>query len=126
MTFFEQKIREQTKLSNAASIERFTIATLIEAVLAIDCDEDARAFYRGYLAWLAAHLPEDAENIPNKIACDNIGWCFGEGMSRERIAMWRRTTPAAHPTLPITEDYRPTAEECFETGLRLGRKLGRS
>jgi len=131
-TFFEQKIREQAKLASNeprdhefALVERFTIGTLIKAILAIDCDADAQAFFQGYTAWLGEHQSKDADSVPAQVACANIGWCFGEGMSRERIAMWRRTTPAAHPVLPITEDYQPTAEECLDAGLRAGRKLKR-
>ena len=95
---------------------------LVEAVLAINRDEDARAFYENYVVWLTEHLSQDSAHMPDKVACDNIGWCFGEGMAREQIAMWRRTTPAAHPVLPITEDHHPTPEECLEAGLRMGRK----
>lgn len=53
----------------------------------------------------------------------NIGFCFGEGMSSNHIAMWRRTTPAAHPWLPFTEDSRPSVEECLTAGYRLAQEF---
>jgi len=140
MMFFEQKIHAQMGMhGDVGRLKRFTIGDLMGAVLAINSDDDAKAFYESYVAWLTAHLDPASVHTPRsrlegtpagiyllssqQIACDNIGWCFGEGMSRERIAMWRRTTPAAHPVLPITENHQPTAQECLDAGLRAGRAL---
>lgn len=88
----------------------FTIGDLASAVLAIDDPETARDFYRGYLSYLI-NLPDA---VPDRNVADiakaNIGWCFGEGMTDERRAMWREACGATHPvfgamvTRPSPED----------------------
>jgi hypothetical protein len=118
-TFFEQKIHQHTGSDPTAPLGRFTIGHLLDAIMSIDNEADARDFYESYVKWIEEH--DESVFMPGQVAAQNIGWCFGEGMAPERIAMWRRATPAAHPVLPITEDNTPSAEECFEAGKRLGR-----
>lgn len=88
-----------------------TIGEFIAAVLAIDTADAARQFFETHVA--AGMAPE--------VLRKNIGWCFGEGMARERIAMWRAAVDAEHPTLPHIEDKTP--EEIFQAGFDLGREI---
>jgi hypothetical protein len=71
-----------------------TIGDFIRAVLAVENAGDARLFYDGYLEWGRLHYTS-TDQPPEQIVSANIGWCFGEGMSPEKIAMWPRE--AKHP-----------------------------
>jgi hypothetical protein len=121
---FERKIHQQAGSDPTTSLGRFTIGHLIDAIMSIDNEVEAREFYESYVKWIQEHEEPRRTSVflPGQVAAQNIGWCFGEGMAPERIAMWRRATPAAHPVLPITEDSTPSAEECFEAGMRLGQR----
>jgi len=121
-TLFEQHIHRQAGSDPTTSLGRFTLGHLIGAIISIDNEADAREFYESYVEWIRAHEKETTSTfLPAQVAAQNIGWCFGEGMAPERIAMWRRATPAYHPVLPLTEDDVPSAEDCFEAGKRLGQ-----
>lgn len=76
--------------------DKHTIGDFIRAVLDIDNKEDAERFIRGYMEWLKEQ-PDLDERGPEFVMRSNIGWCFGEGMKPERIAMWNKVCGATHP-----------------------------
>jgi hypothetical protein len=102
--------------------DKHTIGDLIRAVFAIETIDDARRFHAGYLAWLYT-IPSESRYTREDVALANIGWCFGEGMSDERIRMWREACGAAHPVFG-TMERRPTAQEAFKAGVEAGSKAG--
>jgi hypothetical protein len=117
--FFEERIRAQ--FDHDPFTERapgtHTIGDFIRAVLAVEDEADARRFFDGYVAWLEAQ-PDRA--LPAlDVARANVGWCFGEGMSPERVAMWHRLTGSAHPMFGTS---MPTPEQAFAAGMKAGRK----
>lgn len=76
-----------------------TVGDLVHAVLGIDNPEDAKRFFLGYTEQVQKMIENGTwKGSPNasRAASRNIGFCFGEGMSRERIAMWKAATPAYH------------------------------
>jgi hypothetical protein len=95
-----------------------TISDFIGAVLDIAAEADARKFYNGYLE-AARHDSGIEGEAAEKLARSNIGWCFGEGMSPERIEMWSRVCGAAHP---VFGTKTPSPEEAFAAGLKLGKE----
>lgn len=130
MTYFEECIERQIALCRARAVahgwqfeERgitdHTLGDFIRAVLAVDTPEHAKAFYAGCVAfiqdeinagtWRSRHSAEDAARA-------NIGWCFGEGMAPEKIAMWTATCQAAHPifggAVPTSAEAMATAVDC--------------
>ena len=88
-------------------------------VLAIDSPLEASRFFERYVALIErGHSPA---RPAQEIARHNIGYCFGEGMSKERRAMWREACGASHPYLgDMVEDPDPKAVFAagFEAGLR--------
>jgi hypothetical protein len=137
-TFFQDCIQAQIDKDRAMCREHhwkwnqrdfssgYTIGDLIGAVMQIDNDADAQRFHEGYLEflrwnWEQPNADVSQTNTPEQVALSNIGWCYGEGMSDERIAMWVRTTQAAHPVFG-TMAPRPTPEEALEAGRRLGAR----
>ncbi len=97
-----------------------TLGEFIDEVLAIDSPLEARRFFEEYVAILErarASLDRSAEEI----ARQNIGWCFGEGMPKERRAIWREACGAFHPNLgAMIEDMEP--EAVLAAGLEAGRR----
>ena len=84
-----------------------TIGDLVYAILAIDNEQDMSVFFADHVAEIKRQIQagtweSDLDAIGGARA--NIGWCYGEGMKLERIAMWKRVTGASHPifgdTLP--------------------------
>lgn len=102
-----------------------TVTGLISAVLKIDNPEDAIRFYEGYVEFLSFKIGshpatvEDARTRAERIARSNIGWCFGEGMTEERMAMWATATGATHP---VFGQGKLTLEEIFKRGVEMGEK----
>lgn len=94
---------------------RHFIGDFISAVMVIDNEADALEFYRGYIDYL--EIQPDRTQPAKTVADANIGWCFGEGMSEERKAMWSRCTTASHP---IFGRSNPTPEEAFAAGVKAG------
>lgn len=82
----------------------------IRAILAIDNVADASKFYEGYVESIK-RCP-DRESLPEYVAKSNIGWCFGEGMSAEHIAMWTE----------VIGNVMPTPEEAFAMGVEAAKK----
>lgn len=131
MNYFKQCIQEQIDRDRVRCAEHgwsfrersadaaFSHGDFIRAVLGIDNPEDARRFRDGYLEVMTANgvTPERQQEL----ASSNIGWCYGEGMPSERIAMWVEATQASHPVFG-TMLVRPTAEEALEAGKRLGEQ----
>jgi hypothetical protein len=117
--FFEQRIRAQ--FDHDPSTERapgtHTIGDFIRAVLTVEDEADARRFFDGYVAWLESQ-PE--RTLPAlDVARANVGWCFGEGMTPERVAMWHRLTGSAHPVFGTS---KPTPEQAFAAGMNAAGK----
>lgn len=104
---------------NVRGPDTFMIGDLVGAIMAVDNADDARRFYAGYLEELQRR--DDLTRPAEEIVRANIGWCFGEGMPSERIAMWVESTGSAHPIFG-TMATPPTPEEALEAGRRLGEK----
>jgi hypothetical protein len=104
MNKFEEAINKQIeKRSNELVLDEgehiigeHTIGEFIRAVFSINNELDAHSFYNGYIEWLNK-LPDDEHFTKIEIAQRNIGWCFGEGMSSNKIDMWRKVCNAFHP-----------------------------
>ena len=94
--------------------ERHNIGDFIGAVMAISTEEEATEFYRGYIDFL--EVQPDRTHPAEYVADANIGWCFGEGMSAEKQAMWSKCTTASHPIFGRTT---PTSKEAFEAGVKV-------
>lgn len=95
-----------------------SLTTLINRVLSIDNATAAGAFFAEEVANArqeAAARPDLVEAArafsdadPETIVRCNIGFCFGEGMSKERRAMWREVCGASHPWFgDMVEDISP-------------------
>ncbi len=97
--------------------DSFTIGDFISAVMAIDNELDAEAFAADYESWSAKNHPK---NNATEVMRSNIGWCFGEGMDKERQKMWVKVCGASHP---VFGQATPTAEEAFEAGRKLGESI---
>ena len=122
MTFFELKIFDQMQLRRAGScIDRHTTGDFIKAVFSIHSPMEALDFYRGYCIWLEENGQDpDTKRDPGRVACSNIGWCFGEGMDPKDIEMWSKACGASHP---IFGDSKPTPEAAFKAGQDLGEQM---
>jgi hypothetical protein len=99
-----------------------TIGHLIQAVLKIDNPEDALRFYRGEVARIQAEIDTgtwESKCTAEQGASWNIGWCYGEGMSSERIQMWVDATNASHP---VFGTIMPTPEAAYTAGLAAGER----
>lgn len=95
----------------------FTIGDFVSAVLSIQEKLEAESFYQDYLSW----LKENKSNNSEKIARQNIGWCFGEGMSEDKRQMWISACGACHPIYGQSTPY--TFQEAFEAGIKMGESL---
>jgi hypothetical protein len=98
--------------------DNHTIGELISTVLAIDNEKDATKFFQDFLMWAERDTNSSLYAPLERVKAD-IGWCFGEGMSPERIAMWRKVCGAAHP---IFGTEIPTAEKAYQMGIKIGKK----
>lgn len=96
-------------------VENHTIGDFINAVLRIDNPETAKAFFDEYVAWIPTHFTDERVTKSPTGALDaarsNIGWCYGEGMKSERVAMWRQVTGSEHPIGKIDQ---MTPEQIFD------------
>jgi hypothetical protein len=82
----------------------FTVGDLMDAIWSVDNEEDARLFYAGHVANIQRQIDAgvwESQYSAEEGARADIGWMYGEGMTADRIAMWRRATGAEHPGLPI-------------------------
>src|SRR5262245_30390519 len=96
--------------------KNYTIGDFIRAVLAIDNERDAKTFVEHYLELMKEPRIEDRL----KIMRDNIGYCFGEWMSEDKIKMWMKLTGARHPYFdPLTN---PSPAELFRIANELASK----
>ena len=73
-----------------------TIGDIVGATMKITDPGDARLFFEGQVAWLMKRFSKTKEEAMY-VARSNIGWCFGEGMKKELVAMWNQTVKASHP-----------------------------
>ncbi len=109
-------------VSNVGGDEsRHTIGQLIRAVLAISNEADAKLFYDGYLEWMTDHLEADSQYTPEQVAKANVGWCFGEGMAKDKVKMWRDVCDASHSVFGSMETP-VTPEEAVAQGIKMGKE----
>jgi len=106
-----------TRLSGAKS--KTTIGDFVEAVLSVKGEVEARLFLEGYVMHMIQEHPERALNENERIARDNIGFCFGEGMPISLKVMWK-SIGVSHPFFPTLD---PTPEQAFEAGVRWGERM---
>ena len=105
-----------------SKVQGKTIGDFIRAVMVIDNPDEARRFYQGTIANIQQQIDSGKwESKVNAVqaANSNIGWCFGEGMQDERVAMWRSVSDASHP---VFGSSRPMPEEALRAGLKAGRE----
>ena len=103
---------------------KYTIGQLIHAVLAIHNEADAKLFYDGYVEWIEVSPETDARYTSVQVARMNIGWCFGEGMSPDKVKMWREVCNAFHPVFGSME-APVTPEEAISQGIKMGKGTGK-
>lgn len=134
MTYFEECIDRQIAADRAKCadrnwkfqervVEHHWIGDFIRAVLAIGTPEDARRFYEGHVAFIERQIEAGTWTSPCTAevgACVNIGWCFGEGMAPERIAMWQKVCQAVHP---IFGTIMPSPAEALMEGQHMGEAM---
>jgi len=115
MEYFKRCIQKQInkRPGSPRTPENHTVGDFINAVFAVENEDDARRFHASYLKYLEAHPCEG--HTPEQVASANIGWCFGEGMSGAKIAMWGAACGAVHPVFGACV---PSAEDAFKTGIQ--------
>lgn len=114
--FFESCINAQR--NDKSELIEFTMGDCVGAIMAIDSIGDARAFFGGYVKWILDNTETKSRSEAERIARSNIGFCYGEGMSPYRIAMWKEACDAEHPIFGAT---MPTPEKAFAEGVRRAR-----
>jgi hypothetical protein len=106
-----------------------TIGTFIKAVFMVGNEKDAREFIEGEIAYILKNSTDPMlhQEDPKmnrleaiKIARSNIGWCFGEGMDKEKIAMWIKATQSSHP---VFGTRIPTSDQAFNAGKKIGKAI---
>jgi hypothetical protein len=95
-----------------------TLGTFIEGVLSVTCKEDAELFLEGYIMYLMLIRPEREIKETERVARNNIGYCFGEGMCLPMKLMWKEIG-VTHPFFGVAN---PTPEEAFAAGVKLGAR----
>ena len=97
-----------------------TIGDFVREVLNIHDVTAATAFFHEYVGQLR-RMPDISATDAEELARQNIGWCFGEGMSLETRRMWRTACGAYHPVLG-TMDRQLTTEELFKAGMDVAKR----
>ena len=102
-----------------------SMGEIIQEVLRIDTPEEARRFYQQYVDHIrktqeVSRAISGTYGTPEEVAQSNIGWCYGEGMSVLRKAMWYAVTGAEHPVFGLSS---PTSEEAFQAGINLAKQM---
>ena len=95
-----------------------TIGDFVRATMKIEDEETSKAFYEGCVEFYMDL--GNSETYAEEVARSNIGWCFGEGMKPELIALWSKICGAAHP---VFGTMTPTSEEAFQAGKDLAENL---
>jgi hypothetical protein len=113
--FFETCIKAQR--NDISELTKFTMGDCVQAIMAIDSINSARSFYEGYVEWLLDNAEFESQSDAERVAKSNIGFCYGEGMSPDRIAMWKEACSAEHLLFGAT---MPTPEEAFAEGVKRG------
>jgi hypothetical protein len=113
--FFETCIKAQR--NDISELTIFTMGDCVQAIMAIDSINSARSFYEGYVEWIIDNTGVESRSEAELVAESNIGFCYGEGMSPDRIAMWKEACSAEHPLFGAT---MPTPEEAFAEGVKRG------
>jgi hypothetical protein len=88
-----------------------TIGHFVRATMAISNPDDAARFYRGCVANVQKQIDmgkRESKFTATEAAYSNIGWCFGEGMSDEKIAMWCSVCGASNPVFGKVMPTLPT------------------
>ena len=107
--------------------DNHTIGEFIHAVMAIDNEEDALEFYSGHVAYIQRQIDKGewkSDATPMQAVQSNIGWCFGEGMSGERVSMWSKVCGASHPVFGTKAPT--TGEEGLKLGMAMVEKMKKS
>lgn len=105
---FKERIQSVQKRESPHMWPEHTIGDLINAVLSIHDEAEARWFRNGYMDYLEEQPDLNARGA-TFVADANIGWCFGEGMAESDRAMWRRVG-ASHPIFSSMRS-EPTARK---------------
>jgi hypothetical protein len=126
MKNFVDRIKAQIKKHPEPSrdVDHYTAGDFIRAVPEIHDEEEARMFRDGYFDSLVRLGKSDEE--AKRLCTSNLGWCMGEGMSKEDIEMWDRVG-ASHPVFGSMLGGGPTSKVAFNAGVQAGkqaRKLG--
>ncbi len=122
--YFEQMIAEQIKIRRKdliLPVGEHTIGEFINAVLRVETEAQAKEFYAGYLAYQSGYHPGDPKE-DERVARSNIGWCFGEGMAPDRVAMWSRIVGASHP---VFGSMIPSPSQAFSLGKKHAKREAR-
>ena len=124
MTFLErmQKHADKRKAHDPDSKHGFTMGDTVNAILEVSSMEDAKDFFDGYVEDITCRRGKSQEEAEGT-ARSNIGFCFGEGMSKKRIAMWIQACGAAHP---VFGTVMPSGEQAFKMGQAHGERAVRS
>lgn len=131
LKFFQGRIEAEIKKHPGAALEearqvprtreRFTIGDFIYAVLAIEDEATAKTFYEGAVEYYK-RFATDEHFDPGSVARQNIGYCFGAGMTQERIDMWVRVCQACSPYFG---QRLPSPEVAVQIGQALGQQMKR-
>lgn len=106
-----------TRLTGAKATT--SISDFIEAVMSVKGETEAKLFLEGYVMYMMQEHPERVLNEHERIARDNIGFCFGEGMPISLKVMWR----SLGVTHPFFGSLDPTPAQAFEAGVRWGERM---
>ena len=85
-------------------------------MLAVDNEADALALFNQEVQRIQSQIDAGTwESDKDAITAThlNIGWCFGEGMPADRIAMWVKVCGAYHP---FFGDKPPQLEDAIRFG----------
>ena len=96
------------------------LGQFISNVLAIHEEPQAKQFVEEYSNWLEERFPLQPHK---KVLQENIGWCFGEGMTQSQVDMWISVCGAYHP---VFGQKIPSLHEAFQFGVELGKEIVKS
>lgn len=110
--------KEHDSKAKKRAFEKSTMGDVLNAITAIDNTLDAELFYHGYVETIRL-VNKSTEQEASRIAKENIGYCFGNGMEEERKRMWVKACGAYHPVFGFAT---PSSQEALEVGMKEGRK----
>ena len=132
--YFEKRLQEEIDRDREESKRngwKFSERTVMEpqksdiwkAILRVKTTDVAKRFYTGFIVWLGKMQEREkvkSQMTAEAVAKDNIGWCYGEGMSPDQIRMWVEVCGAHHP---VFGTKIPSAEEAYKLGLKYVEKM---